>query len=282
MDQELKQRLIGAAVITALAAIFIPMLFDDAVDDAGKEVNALTIPELPAKVQEVEIAPLPEKPEEVIAAAPAEKPVNAIPHLVEESDAEVDVAPAKPKLHLSSSKASDKNSVPKRPSAVVTDVNIGDDDRAEPDAEDVNPVIKLPKAPVIASTASTASTANINNPVINQAKPLKQSTKPSLVQAQPPVVKENPETVKSTATTNNDSNIRWYLNAGSFTLKANAISLQDMLKQQGIVSSLKEVSTEKGLVYKVRIGPMSDRAKAQAEKNKLSQLNVNSFLAPDD
>ena len=33
MNQELKQRLIGAVVVTALAAIFIPMLFDDPVDN---------------------------------------------------------------------------------------------------------------------------------------------------------------------------------------------------------------------------------------------------------
>ena len=61
MDQELKQRLIGAAVITALAAIFVPMLFDDPIDESGKSINELKIPELPAKAQDVEIMPLPEK-----------------------------------------------------------------------------------------------------------------------------------------------------------------------------------------------------------------------------
>ncbi|WP_054762430.1 hypothetical protein [Methylomonas koyamae] len=71
MDQELKQRLIGAAVITALAAIFVPMLFDDPIDETGKNISELKIPELPAKAQDVEIMPLPEKVEDV-AEAPAE------------------------------------------------------------------------------------------------------------------------------------------------------------------------------------------------------------------
>ena len=44
MDHELKQRLIGAVVVTALCAIFIPMLFDDPVDNSGQLVSELSIP----------------------------------------------------------------------------------------------------------------------------------------------------------------------------------------------------------------------------------------------
>jgi DedD protein len=47
MDQTLKQRLVGAAVITALAAIFIPMLFDDPIEEHGKIVRELEIPPSP-------------------------------------------------------------------------------------------------------------------------------------------------------------------------------------------------------------------------------------------
>ncbi|WP_431065002.1 SPOR domain-containing protein [Methylotuvimicrobium sp.] len=49
MDQELKQRLIGAVVITALAAIFVPMLFDDPIEESGQLVNELALPEPPAQ-----------------------------------------------------------------------------------------------------------------------------------------------------------------------------------------------------------------------------------------
>lgn len=49
MDQNLKQRLIGALVITALAAIFVPMVFDDPVAGRGQMISNLTVPaELPA------------------------------------------------------------------------------------------------------------------------------------------------------------------------------------------------------------------------------------------
>ena len=39
MDHELKQRIIGTVVVTALAAIFVPMLFDDPVDSSGKNCH---------------------------------------------------------------------------------------------------------------------------------------------------------------------------------------------------------------------------------------------------
>jgi DedD protein len=44
MDHELKQRLIGAVVVTALCAIFIPMLFDDPVETNGELVSELKVP----------------------------------------------------------------------------------------------------------------------------------------------------------------------------------------------------------------------------------------------
>lgn len=49
MDHDLKQRLVGVAVITALAAIFVPMLFDDPVQDQGRLINELQIPEPPTE-----------------------------------------------------------------------------------------------------------------------------------------------------------------------------------------------------------------------------------------
>lgn len=47
MTNELKQRLVGATVITALAAIFLPMLFDDPVKESSQVVNELSIPTPP-------------------------------------------------------------------------------------------------------------------------------------------------------------------------------------------------------------------------------------------
>ena len=45
MDQELKQRMIGASVIIALAVIFVPMLFDGDVDEKHSKNISINIPE---------------------------------------------------------------------------------------------------------------------------------------------------------------------------------------------------------------------------------------------
>ncbi len=54
MNETLKQRIVGAAVITAIAAIFIPMLFDDPISDTNLYTNELSLPHAPENnLQEV-------------------------------------------------------------------------------------------------------------------------------------------------------------------------------------------------------------------------------------
>jgi len=66
MDQDLKQRLVGAVVITSLAAIFIPMLFDDPIDEKGKMISELTIPDAPVHLSNTDATVLPKNIDDVI------------------------------------------------------------------------------------------------------------------------------------------------------------------------------------------------------------------------
>jgi DedD protein len=66
MDQDLKQRLIGAVVITSLAAIFVPMLFDDPIDETGKMISELKIPDSPVRKLTGDSGKLPGSIDEVI------------------------------------------------------------------------------------------------------------------------------------------------------------------------------------------------------------------------
>ena len=45
MNETLKQRIVGVAVLTAIAAIFVPMLFDDPVPDDELYTNELVLPQ---------------------------------------------------------------------------------------------------------------------------------------------------------------------------------------------------------------------------------------------
>ncbi|WP_150049149.1 SPOR domain-containing protein [Methylomonas rhizoryzae] len=252
MDQELKQRLIGAAVITALAAIFVPMLFDDPVDESGKIVNELKMPELPGKAQDVEIMPLPEKVEDVVQTPPAPEasvtePKPPVSDNESEEDAEEGFAP-RPQITANDTKPAPPQKPSGEPAPRWVEPSEDDDVAPRPQPEAVKPA-KLP-------------------PATENAKP----AKPAIAE---PIAKPAPVQVENAA-------VRWYLNAGTFGQKTNALALQDKLKQQGFAATLKEVAGEKGTVYKVRIGPMLDKAKAQEVKAKLSRINVNSFVSGEE
>lgn len=85
MEQELKQRLVGAVVITALAAIFVPMLFDDPVDESGTQINELKIPPMPERLQQNRSVKIPQSSGEVIDL-PARQPLTTIAPTSEQAE----------------------------------------------------------------------------------------------------------------------------------------------------------------------------------------------------
>lgn len=272
MDQSLKQQLVGAAVITALAAIFVPMLFDDTVDEAGKTVSELTIPEVPAKAQEVEILPIPDKAEAVATVEEPPQPTlpqanpNAAPKSVraeEFVDEGEEMSPTKPQVRLTDRETAVKPVAPtSKPKLEAAAARAQVEDLGED--VDLRPV-EAPKPQAGSAQPKPAK------PVVAAAKPAQNA--PAESASAKPVTPDNASSGAAT---------RWYLNAGSFTQKDNAVALHDNLKKQGFAVSIKETASDKGTIYKVRIGPLLDKAKAQAMKVKLAQINVNSFVAGEE
>lgn len=291
MDQELKQRLIGALVITALAAIFVPMLFDDAVDETGKNINQLTIPEVPAKAQEVEIMPLPEKAEDIATVIPVEKP-NAKHQVMAVDEGEGPAFSEKPQPPAQTVNPGAKTVIRENTGKPIQTFE-GD---ADMPSEGLIAEDELPLKPAAKSNTAKPAPVQANIPPIHKETVAPVSPKPAIIPpaavatapaaVAPKTVAPTIPTISATPTAPvlpaSEGSTRWYLNAGSFTQKANATALQETLKQQGFAATIKESAGEKGLVYKVRIGPIQDKSKAQAVKNKLLQINVNTFFAADE
>lgn len=278
MDQELKQRLIGAAVITALAAIFVPMLFDDPIDETGKSINELKIPELPTKAQDVEIMPLPEKVEDVAAIPAVDETTKVQAMAVDEGEAEVEAkleAP-KPQTRLGGKETTLPTRGVPAPAPISPRAAVAQAEEEPAEAEDL-PVINKP----LKQSAPAVQPLQAINPVPKVLKPVAKlpEAKPDAVTAIPAPAAQ--VTASKPAPIAEDNN-RWYLQAGTFSQKANAVSLQENLKQQGFAALVKEVASDKGTVFKVRIGPIVDKAKAQAVKAKLAQINVNSFVSAEE
>jgi len=276
-------------VITALATIFVPMLFDDPIDETGKNINQLKLPEPPSKAQEVEIMPLPEKVEDVATEAPMERPVMsqgkpAAPMAnppMEGLPDEADLEAPKPKVRLSSKETALS---PRQAQVIEPDMEASEAEAIAP-----RPAPSKPAKPVTTVTAPAAP-APVTTPAAGTKKPAAAVTPKApevkTVEAKTPIVAAEDVSTKPAPTPATPSGetpaTRWYLNAGSFTQKSNAVTLQDSLQQQGFASSIKEVTTDKGVVYKVRVGPMLDKAKVQAVKSKLAQININSFVSGDE
>jgi len=312
MDHELKQRLIGAVVVTALCAIFIPMLFDDPVDNSGQLVSELNIPapvdagantavKVPASAEQVSKLPDPEPlsteapgdtlestgaPEEIIEepAAGQSKQGRSEESLYTESEgytredagAEEAVEPEdnQPKLRpkqlpveqpLSADAAGDgirKSMVAKVP---VRESHV---ETMAKEPVKVKKAVEPIKLPVKKPDVEPAAT--VINEAARQPPSSAKSLAAAVAEAKKPAVVPPPKA--------NQKLVRWYIQLGSFSKKENAMSLWESLHEQGLPASLDTVQTDKGVSYRLRVGPELDGKKAAAMKSRLDRQNIKAIL----
>jgi DedD protein len=231
MDQELKQRLIGVAVITALAAIFIPMLFDNPVDESGQIVNELTIPEPPVQTFEETAQQLPPPSQPVVEPKADEAIVQ---------DGEDQYLP------LNEEYVEDAGQYTadfRQNYSEVGDVGEG----AAPQTQTVQPD----------TNASSQAGTPVNAPPTTIAD----------ASADPVQEPLNAPAVPSAA----PDAAGWYIQLGSFSKQENAASLYNKLKADGFPVILDEIRTPAGKAYRLRVGPESDKNRAATIKSKLDQ-----------
>ncbi|MDD1607833.1 MAG: SPOR domain-containing protein [Methylococcaceae bacterium] len=294
MNPELKQRLIGAAVVTALATIFIPMLFDDPVDNTGQSVSELSIPAAPIKSTEVSANKLPtpanktpKTPNTVTEGEPTDAVTDA--EMVDDAEAE---ATTEPPVNESTPTPADAQAVAEEEQPPVAE------EEAEPLDTGIIPEAKLPvKKPTtkpIKPVVDTEVAAKVK-PVIKKTEAntpkLLPTTKPAdVVAVVKPAIKKtevSPSTIKPATpavavtpekTAKPPELVRWTIHAGSFGQKDNATTLMKTLREQGIPVSIETIQSAKGPMYRLKIGPELDKKKAAANKAKLDKQGVNNVL----
>ena len=271
MDQELKQRLIGAAVVTALAAIFIPMLFDDPVDQSGQVVSELVVPEAPVKASDDAANKLPANAEAVLA-----QPDQGLTQ--EEAEA---TATGSETEFMDSGAA------------------LGPDEAIDESVEEpvvAEPVVTLPKLtpkqkpaakPAPIDVAEQAAEPAIVERAVPQAKPAPKEERaakpaqPKAATAAKPVAKAL-EPAKPAASTAKPATAakpaaslsRWYIQVGSYGQEANAMAMWNTLRKQGFPVLMETIhNPEKGTLYRLKIGPELDQKRAAAMKEKLDKQN---------
>ncbi len=298
MDHELKQRLIGAVVVTALCAIFIPMLFDDPVDDSGQLASELSIPTPVAPATEF-AGKLPAGTEDVLKLPDQEPLANETEGDVVESTGAAEELD-EPEADLSKQQGDGD-------ALYAESEGYAPDDAAEAESPLTLPLTKgeVEDQEISANRPKTSDSTQTRASSAESAKNL--SLKPSARDAHPETVakkavpvKKAPETIKPLAVKKPQSEpaitpaakakslaaasktpkkqVRWYIQVGSFSKKENATSLWESLREQGLPASLDTVQTDKGTSYRLRVGPELDENKAKAMKAKLDKKNINAFL----
>jgi DedD protein len=266
MNQELTQRIIGAIVVTALAAIFIPMLFDDPVDNSGQAVSELVIPEEPALKVDDSLSKLPRDAVDV-SGLPDE--TSETPDMNRS-----DIADTEPPLNDQALSADPMDTeVPgeEEPEEPAAGQGQSAADTPSLDTGDVEEVKKPAYQPALVEPASKHEPPKTPKKTEHHPAPKLTPVKPAAT-----VDKPASKPVKATADLS-----RWYIQAGIFGKKENALALAQTIRKQGMPVLLETIQTAKGTLYQLRVGPELDKKRAASMKAKLGQQNIKGILVAE-
>ena len=275
MDHELKQRLIGAIVVTALAAIFVPMLFDDPVDSSSQQVSELPLPKAPNDIEKISEKQLPEDlgraltPDDTSSTtggteAPGTDNLTSAetpePKATPENNAEEELIAVE----------SDTEDTPvRKPKTQEDNLDTGDvsSETSQPDNEDAAPVThkasSRPKAATLDQEAKATKANKLKTDSVEAHKTANKAKEPDTEEA------GHKEKAK-----NNSGLGRWSIQAGSFSKKENAEAMLAKLQKQGFPVTLQA----KGNIYRLKIGPELDKQRAADMKKRLDKQNIQSLL----
>jgi DedD protein len=295
MDSALKQRLLGAAVLIALAIIFVPMFLGNAPPKQDSTTVNLDIPAPPERKFETRTLPV-ETPSAVPAAVPAMADSNKVAtvdtHAPGRTDAHPEdattaptAAPVKPEPKPAASV--EPKAVPTPPAATAATtpasaapgrfaVNLGIyADQAHADAL-VAKVKKLGQPAYSEATEYQGKSAlRVRvGPFADRA--LAETARLKIKQVEPKVpssVVESSEQPKADAPPGALPANRaggWAVQLGAFKSDAEANKLRDRLRGGGIVAFVDRTGTEQPL-WRVRAGPYADRAGAETARASVKQ-----------
>jgi len=242
MDNVLKQRLIGASILIALAVIFVPMLFDGPETDPVSRELDIELPSAPG--DRAPIRRLPLDPDQTRATAQAE-PGG-------ESDSPVE-AIQPPRLRSTT-----------RPAASA---NPGSGSRREGDlARSANESAR--SSPGADSGASAAEPEPDRDPTPTPSGPAEEPW-------EPPAMPSDPETSDSSAQEATDRESEavagFEVQVASFGNRDNADALVERLTRLGHVATIDLLVRGSSELHRVRTGPYRDRADAERALGQISQ-----------
>lgn len=250
MDNQVKQRVIGAVVLVALAVIFVPMLLEKPDSDLGPVGSNL--PDQPEQSVQDRIEPLtlPEPPAE---EEPAQVVIDAAPGSIATPDA---TAPASEgNASVAGAPTSDAPVDAAPPAEAPAPV--------APPAAGAAPAQPLPAAPAPAAPAAQTPPATAAPAPSAPAAAPPAAQAPAATPTKPAPSAQAPAAAKPLS--------GWVVQLASLASKDNALALRERLRGQGYTAFVEELQTPQGMLYRVRVGPELERANADDLRNRLEQ-----------
>lgn len=249
MDVKVKQRLIGALVLGALAVIFVPMIVigpepEGAADAVDVPISVPAAPEGEFVTREIPLGPVASPTTETgITPAPVGDP-NALATV----DATAGVAPR---------------------------VDVLNDGLAVPvDAATGQPVSASP-------AVATAPTPAPSTPAPTPAAPAATTAAPAPV-AEAPTPSAPPAPVAAPLVPAAVAAGDYSVTAGSFGNRANADALVARLKSSGLPAYTEAVAVNGQPATRVKVGPFADRAGAEAARVRTAAISGSAAVATGD
>lgn len=299
MDSALKQRLVGAAVLVAVAVIVIPMLLDGPQPELTGETVSLDIPQAPQRDREVReipltlpVTPRADTPDAVdserlptIDVAAAERPdaltAAGQPAALSPGQTDTPVAPASSETTVAAATQPVATAVPPTDAPAADPeggfaVNLGTFSQAS-NAESLRSRLRRAGFPMLVETIDLegkpatrlragpyATRAEAERARILIAQTAEGLTA-AVVALDPAPTRDAP----AAATANRAAG--WAVQVGAFSTQADALALRDRLRSGGQPAFLERVPTDKGELFRVRVGPELRRESAEALKATLKQ-----------
>lgn len=253
MDAALKQRLIGATVLVALAVIFLPMLVDgpEAERETAGEQLSLDLPTPPDRPMETREIPLLPTPAPSPADAPASSADGAevLPVVDTGAEQRVDALSGQP-VGAGSDPAAHAATAASAPAP------------AEPTSAAATPATATAAPPTAAASGTPPPASSTPPPASSAAAPAAAPAQSTAVPGSPPPVAApaRPAPAPLPAATAGGS---YAVNVGSYANVANAENLVNRLRNAGLAVYAESVTLDGRPVRRVRLGPFAQRGEAE-------------------
>jgi DedD protein len=276
MDEQLKRRLLGAGIVTILAAVIIPYFFED---KAPKTSNELPLPQ-----DNKELA-LPKAEQPVAEKAPAETGRQAPYGAKKREYTVVPLEEPQAKLAPASAPAGDEEAepvadeatpAPTRPSrAPVISDPTAPPPKSIPTPKLQHPMTDVPPARVAAAPQDAPKPQPKKPEPVKPVKPVVPSQAPAApakkaVNTPEPEKKSSPAPASAPAAKSSAPS-SYLVQAGTFSDESNAKNLVEKLKKRNLPVRLQVVEGLNGKVYRVTVGPNLDHARAEQIQKQLSE-----------